>query len=215
MKYETLEKYDKELNEIKEDLMNMEKYLKRHPESIGTRGNYETCQYIYKIFKEDKIDFINQTNRVNLTLKGESTNNSLNISDFYNLSNHLNETKNILTTPFEKKLIQEDLLVQEISEGSYKITYGFENPTEEDVKRTSARKKGLLKIFDFINCGEDIEKLKKEAGPNSKKALKSYKNFLEEIVKLNTDFTLDTEMGTVKAGLTHEQCKNICKNLNI
>lgn len=80
----------------------MEKYLKRHPESIGTRGNYETCQYIYKIFKDDKIDFIDQTNRVNLILKGESTNNSLNISDFYNLSNHLNETKNILTTPFEK-----------------------------------------------------------------------------------------------------------------
>lgn len=215
MKYETLEKYDKELNEIKEDLMNMEKYLKRHPESIGTRGNYETCQYIYKIFKEDKIDFIDQTNRVNLILKGESTNNSLNISDFYNLSNHLNETKNILTISSEKKLNQEKLLVQEISEGSYKITYGFENPTEEDVKRTSARKKGLLKIFDFINCGEDIEKLKKEAGPNGEEALKSYKSFLEEIVNLNTDFTLDTEMGTVKAGLTHKQCKNICKNLNI
>lgn len=215
MKYKTLEKYDKELNEIKEDLTNMEKYLKRHPKSIGTRGNYEICQYIYKIFEEDKVEFIKQTNRVNLILKGESTNNSLNISDFYNLSNHLNETKNILTTPFEKKLIQEDLLVQEISEGSYKITYGFENPTEGDVKRTSARKKGLLKIFDFINCGEDIEKLKKEAGANGEKALQSYKSFLEEIVKLNTDFTLDTEMGTVKAGLTHEQCKNICKKLNI
>jgi hypothetical protein len=72
-----------------------------------------------------------------------------------------------------------------------------------------------MKIFDFINCGDDIEKLKKEAGHNGCEALKNYKSFLLEIVNLNADFTLDTEMGTVKAGLTLQQCKNICENLNI
>ena len=73
----------------------------------------------------------------------------------------------------------------------------------------------MLKIFDFINCGDDIEKLKKEAGRDGHGALLSYKEFLAEIVKHNADFTLDTEMGTVKAGLTLEQCKNICENLNV
>lgn len=99
--------------------------------------------------------------------------------------------------------------------GSYKITFAFKNPTEEDVKRTSPRKKGLLKIFDFIKCKDNIEKLKKEAGSEGLEVLKSYKNFLAEIVKLNADFTLDTELGSVKAGLTFEECENICKNLNI
>ena len=60
-----------------------------------------------------------------------------------------------------------------------------------------------------------VEKLKNEAGPNGHEALISYKEFLEEIVKHNADFTLDTELETVKAGLTLEQCKNICENLNV
>ena len=72
-----------------------------------------------------------------------------------------------------------------------------------------------MNIFDFINCKDNIDKLKKEAGPNGCEALKSYKEFLEEIVKNNADFTRDTERGTVKAGLTLQQCKNICENLNI
>jgi len=72
-----------------------------------------------------------------------------------------------------------------------------------------------LKIFDFIKCGDDIEKLKKEAGPDGKEAIKAYRDFLKEIVNVNSDFTLDTEKGTLKAGLTLQQCKNICKNLKI
>ena len=31
----------------------------------------------------------------------------------------------------------------------------------------------------------------------------------------NADFTLDTEMGTLKCSLTLQQCKNICENLNV
>lgn len=70
---------------------------------------------------------------------------------------------------------------------------------KEDVNRTSPRKKGLLKIFDFINSDDDIGKLKREAGPNSHEALKNYNEFIEEIIKNKADFTLDTENETVKA----------------
>ncbi len=120
-----------------------------------------------------------------------------------------------MTNIFENMSSKENLLVKEISEGSYKITYSFQNPTEEDVKRTTARKKGLIKLFDFIDCGDDIEQLIKEADPNGQEALQSYKAFISEIVKINSDFTLDTEMGTVKASLTLEEGKNILKKLNI
>lgn len=57
--------------------------------------------------------------------------------------------------------------------------------------------------------------MKKEAGSEGIEALKRYKKFLNEIVKNEADFTLDTEKGNLKAGLTLQQCKNICENLNI
>ena len=215
MKYKTLEKYDKELKEMEETLTEMEEYIEKHPEKFGTKGNYETYKYVYNIFKDDKTDFINQTNMINLILKGELIKESLDVNELSNLSKHFNETNNMTRNLLENDFSPENFLVKEISQGSYKITFAFPNPTEEDVKRTSPRKKGLLKIFDFINCGDDIERLKEEAGPDGREALLSYKEFLEEIVKNNADFTLDTEMGTVKAGLTLEQSKNICKNLNI
>ena len=193
----------------------METFIAEHPNEIGTQGNYETYKYVYNIFKEDKIDFIKQTNKINLTLKGDLIKESLNVMELSYLTKQLNKTNIMTTDLFEENPNPENLLVKEISDGSYKITFSFPNPTEEDVKRTSPRKRGLLKLFDFINCGDDIEKLKKEAGPDGREALLSYKEFLAEIVKNNADFTLDTEMGTVKAGLTLQQCKNICENLNV
>ena len=60
-----------------------------------------------------------------------------------------------------------------------------------------------------------MKSLKKEAGPEGKQVLKSYKEFLEEIVKHNADFTLDTEYGTLKTGMNLQQGKNICENLKI
>ena len=216
MRYNTLEKYDKELGEMESELIEIEEYLKKHPKSFGTKGNYETLQYVYNLFKKDKIDFINKVNKINLKMSGNLINQGVNITDFIELANKFNEMKNLTATLSDINFNRcEDLLMESISEGSYKITFGFPNPTEEDVLRKSPRKKGLMKIFDFINCGDDIEKLKKEAGFNGHDALIAYKEFLMEIVKNQADFTLDTEMGTVKAGLTLQQCKNICENLNI
>ena len=215
MKYRTLEKYDKELKSMEKTMHEMETFIAEHPNEIGTQGNYETYKYVYNIFKEDKIDFIKQTNKINLTLKGDLIKESLNVMELSYLTKQLNKTNIMTTDLFEENPNPENLLVKEISDGSYKITFSFPNPTEEDVKRTSPRKRGLLKLFDFINCGDDIEKLKNEAGPDGREALLSYKEFLAEIVKNDADFTLDTEMGTVKAGLTLEQCKNIYENLNV
>lgn len=215
MVFDTLEDYDKELKEMEADLSEMEEYLKKHPDKFGTQGNYETYKYVYDIYKNDKIRFIEEINHIHLRLNNEQ-NNILNVTELNKVSNNFNQTEFLTTNLLsETTPNNEDLIVKEISQGSYKITFAFPNPTEEDVKRTSPRKKGLLKIFDFIKCGDDIEKLKKEAGPDGKEALKAYRDFLKEIVNVNSDFTLDTEKGTLKAGLTLQQCKNICKNLKI
>lgn len=214
MLFSTLEEYNKELNDMEHELKETEDYLKKHPQKHGTRGNYKTLKYLHDLFYKDKIDFINNVNNFNLKLLSELK--ALPITKVNTLNNQFNIATISSTNLLENNgNYQENLLVKEISQGSYKITYSFQNPTEEDVLRKSPRKKGLMKIFDFINCGDDIEKLKKEAGHNGCEALKNYKSFLLEIVNLNADFTLDTEMGTVKAGLTLQQCKNICENLNI
>ena len=215
MVFDTLEDYDKELKEMEADLSEMEEYLKKHPDKFGTQGNYETYKYVYDIYKNDKIRFIEEINHIHLRLNNEQ-NNILNVPELNKVSNNFNQTEFLTTNQLsETTPNNEDLIVKEISQGSYKITFAFPNPTEEDVKRTSPRKKGLLKIFDFIKCGDDIEKLKKEAGPDGKEALKAYRDFLKEIVNVNADLTLDNEKGTLKAGLTLQQCKNICKNLKI
>lgn len=216
MFYKTIEEYERELKEMEIELEETKEYIKKHPEKLGTQGNYKTMKYLYKVFKEDKINFINDVTTFNLKLHGESLIQPISIQNLNSLNIKFNETTNSAITLLKNKTISsEELLNKSISKGSYNIIFAFSNPTEEDVKRTSPRKRGLMKIFNFINCGDDIEKLKKEAGPNGNEVLKSYKEFLAEIIKHNADFTLDTEMGTVKAGLTLEQCRNICENLNV
>nr|WP_295163166.1 hypothetical protein [uncultured Methanobrevibacter sp.] len=216
MKFKTIEDYDEYLNEIKQDLDEIDEYLKEHPESIGTKGNYETIKYVYDIYKNNRCKFIQKLNEINLKLEGKTLNKPLSLNNMYSLSLKFNTAKNSTINLIDMNFTTpEDLLIEKISKGSYNITFSFPNPTEEDVKRTSSRKKGLMKIFDFINCGENIEKLKKEAGPNGNEALIKYKEFICEIIKNNADFTLDTEMGTLKCSLTLQQCKNICENLNV
>ena len=214
MKFETIEDYDNYLDELEKELKDIDDYLKEHPEKQGTRGNYETMEYVYEIYKINRLKFIHRINEINLKLDGNQS--PLSIENMYLLGNEFNNAKKSTMNLLEVNSISnEELLVEEISKGSYNIRFSFPNPTEDDVKRTSLRKRGLMKIFDFINCGDDIEKLKKEAGPDGHEALIAYRNFLVEIVKNEANFTLDTEMGIVKAGLTLQQCKNICDNLNI
>lgn len=216
MKFKTIEDYDDYLNGIQKDLDKIGKYLKEHPESLGTKGNYETLESLYDIYANNKLEFIQKLNEINLKLEGNQLNNPLSLKNMYSLGNKFNNAKNSTINLLEVNFVSnEDLLIEEISKGSYNIKFSFPNPTEEDVKRTSPRKKALMKIFDFINCGDDLEKLKKEAGNNGKEALMNYKEFIREIVKNKADFTLDTEKGNVKASLTLKQCKNICENLNI
>ncbi len=210
IKLETLEDYDRELTKMENLLTKMESYIEEHPERLGYAGNYETLKYVYGIIVQERAEYVQELSDIYLHLNGKSIENGVPISNLNHLNNRLNETENLLT-----KNKSDNLMVKSISEGSYKIQFAFKDPNDDDVKRISPRKKGLLKLFRFIECGDDVEKLKKEAEPENIEALKKYKEFIGEIVKNEVDFTLDTEKGNLKAGLTLQQCKNICKNLNI
>ena len=210
IKLKNLEDYDRELTKMENLLTEMEDYIEEHPERHGYAGNYKTLKIVYGIIVQERAEYVNELSDIYLHLIGESIEKGVPISNLNSLNIKFNETENLLT-----KTHFDDLIVKSISEGSYKIQFAFKDPNDDDVKRISPRKKGLLKLFRFIECGDDVEKLKKEAGSEDIEALKKYKEFIGEIVKNEVDFTLDTEKGTLKAGLTLEQCKNICKNLNI
>ena len=205
----TLEHYDKELTSMKQTLTEMDAFIKEHPERLGYAGNRKTLKIVHDIIANEREEYVRELSDIYLHLNGKSIENGVIISNLNNLSLKFNETENLLSKNYN------DLTVKSITEGSYKIQFAFQNPNDDDVKRISPRKKGLLKLFRFIECGDDVEKLKKEAGSEDIEALRKYKEFINEIVKNEVDFTLDTEKGTLKAGLTLEQCKNICKNLNI
>ena len=216
MVFETLEDYNAELRKIRVLLNEMEEYMKTHPEKIGYANNYKTLKHVYNLIECEKSDFIKKINEINLKLNGKLDDNSMSVNNLSNLSNKFSEIKYSTTNLLDNSNISNDyLLIKEISEGSYNIKFAFPNPTEEDVKRTSLRKRGLMKLFDLIDCGDDINQLIKEAGPNGREVLIKYKEFLEEIVKNNVDFTLDTENGCLQSGLTLKESENICKNLKL
>lgn len=215
MRFKTIEDYNKDLEDMEENLREMEDYIEKHQDNGGTLGNYETYKYLYNIFKKDRIRFIENVNKINLQFDHDLEKGALTITEFYNLTTKFNKIRNLTGNLFGNDNPNEDLVINGIINSHYKITLSFKNPTEEDVKRDSARKKGLIKIFDLIQCGDDIEKLKKEVKFNTNEILMAYNEFLKEIIKHGRGFILDTEMETVKVGLTLEQCKNICKNLKV
>ncbi|MBQ9161136.1 MAG: hypothetical protein IJ122_07440 [Methanobrevibacter sp.] len=215
MLFKTIEEFNKELTEMQNEIDDTEEYLKKHPKEYGTRGNFKTMKELYEIFKQDKINFINDLNDMDLKLKGDELRTPLLLPDMYSLGNAFTMANHSVTNLLTETNLNEELTVKEVSLGSYNIKFAFQNPTEDDVTRKSPRKQGLVKLFDYIKCGEDIEKLKKEAGPDGKDSLIAYRNFLKEIVENHADFTLSTEKGTLKAGLALEQSKFLCENLNI
>lgn len=213
MEFKTIEEYNEDVKDMEENLKKMEELIEKHSDKEGLQGNYETYKYAYDILKKDRIRFIDNINQINLQFDDDLEKGGLTITEFHNLTTNFNKMINLAAELFSNKNLDEDLFINEIKNHHYKITLSFLNPTEDDVKQTTARKKGLLKIFDLFECKDDLENLKKEDEINEYKILVTYKEFLKEIVKQDRGFILDTEMETLKAGLTLEQCKNICENL--
>lgn len=210
--FKRIEEFDEEIEALKSDILETEEYLKNHPEKLGTLGNYNTMKEIYEIYLKNRKKFIDTHCDLNLKLSGKQLNAPLSNSSLYSLLNTLYETNNSIIPNINEN---EEFLIKNVSEGSYTITFGFENPTEDDFTRKSSRRKALIKLFRYIDCKNDLVKLKNESGANGHESLLKYKLFLSEIIKNNADFILETENGNLKAGLTLEESENICRSLNI
>ncbi len=158
MLFRTIEEYDKELKEMEIEIEDIKEYLKKHPEQYGTLGNFKTMKELYEIFKQDKIDFIQDVNDMNLKLKGDQLQSPLTSTQLNTLGQTFKTVEHAMTNLLTKNNPNEDLLIKCVSLGSYNIKFAFQNPTEDDVTRKSPRKQGLVKLFDYIKCGDDIEK---------------------------------------------------------
>ena len=116
--FKTLEAYDNELSKMKTELNETKEYIEKHPEKLGTKGNYETLKFLYDLFNKDKLEFIKEVNNLNLKLNGNLPNNSLSIKEFNKLSNNFNDTTNSGISLLEDNFnSNEEYLVKNISEG--------------------------------------------------------------------------------------------------
>ena len=61
MIYNTIEEYDKELDEMRSRLEDMKKRMKQYPERTGIGLNYKSFKQAYDIISKDREDFLKMT----------------------------------------------------------------------------------------------------------------------------------------------------------
>ncbi len=72
MFFNTIDEYDKELEDIKSTLDSMEKRLDEEPYSSIRKGNYRGFQELYKIILKDRDEFLKMMDEnINLHICGD------------------------------------------------------------------------------------------------------------------------------------------------
>lgn len=214
MFFNTLEEYDKELNDIKSRMDSMEKRMEKYPERTWINGNYRGFKELYKIILKDRDKFLEMMDEnINLHIYGDVVKNhkiSLSVitglfDNFHDLTTFLsNFLKDNLNYTFESH----DLKLESVSEGSIQILFSMdENIT--DLNEVYLNHQVFNKLLDLIDCDvEDLEKQKEIIGLDS---ILSYKKFLKIIIENELDFTL--ENNTRKVGLTHAEALKIYEHI--
>ena len=58
MIFNTIEEYDRELNEMRSRMEGMKKRMKQYPKRTGIQLNYRSFEQLYDIFSKDREDFL-------------------------------------------------------------------------------------------------------------------------------------------------------------
>lgn len=214
MLFNTIEEYDKELDDIKSTLDSMEKRLDDEPYSSIRKGNYKGLKDVYEIIRKDRDEFLEMRDEnINLHICGDNVKNhkiSLSVitglfDNFHSLTTFLSDfVKNDLRYAFESH----DLKLEQVSKGSIQILFSMdENIT--DLNEVYLNHLVFNKLLDLIECDvEDLEKQKEIIGVDS---IMAYKKFLKIIIENELDFTL--ENNSRKVGLTHTEAKKVFDEL--
>ena len=76
MLFNTIEKYDKELNDIKSRMESMEKRIEKYLDKIWIVGNYRSFKELYDIILKDRDEFLKMMDEnINLHISGENVKN--------------------------------------------------------------------------------------------------------------------------------------------
>lgn len=214
MFYNTIEEYDKELNDIESLMDDMERRIKKYPDRPWIEGNYLCLKEIYKIIRKDREEFQEMMGEnINLHISGEDVKNhkiSLSVitglfDNFHSLTTFLSDfVKNDLKYTFESH----DLKLEQVSKESIQILFSMdENIT--NLHEVYLNHVVFTKLLDLVECNvENLEKQKEMIGTDS---MSAYKNFLKIIIDNELDFTL--ENNSRKVGLTHSEAIRIYDEL--
>ena len=214
MFFNTIEDYDKELEDIKFTLDSMEKRLDEEPYSDIRKGNYKGFKELYNMILEDRNMFLEMKNEnINLHICGEMVKNhkiSLSVitglfDNFHSLTTFLSDfVKNNMNYTFEGH----DLKLEQVRKGSIQILFSMdENIT--DLNEVCLNYQVFNKLLDLIEC--DVEDLEKQEEIIGKDSISAYKKFLKIIIDNELDFTL--ENNSRKVGLKHENAIKIYDEL--
>lgn len=215
MLFNTIEKYDKELNDLKSRMDSMEKRIEKYPDKIWIVGNYRSFKELYDIILKDRDEFLKMMDEnINLHIFGENVKNhkiSLSVmkglfDNFYDLTSFLTDyLKDNLNLAFECH----ELKLEQVTKGSIQILFSMdENIT--DLNEVYLNNQVFNKLIDLVECKkEDLAKQEDIVGTNT---ILAYKKFLSVIIENELDFTL--ESSSRKAGLSASEALEIYKEID-
>lgn len=172
--------YDNKIEELNQKINKYTAYVEEHPNRIGVKGNIKTLTYVKNELIKEKEDFIktnnksliNNTEKWNLHFSGNTIKNHSipsiilipimqKIIDLnYALIRSLKEGSEA-TGKFSQNFKEEFCLnIKPFAEGSFSIT--FEPQIFSDYRTTfkdTWNKKAFDKLFELLNCEDDIDKL--------------------------------------------------------
>ena len=212
MFFNTIEEYDKELEDIKNTLESMKNRLDEEPYSFARKGNYKGLKEVYEIILNDRNEFMKMMeDSINLHISGEEVKNhkiSLSIitglfGNFQDLtaflSNFLKDSKNYT---FESH----DLKLEEVTSGSIQILFSMDDDIT-NLEEVYLNHQVFERLLDLVEC--NIDDLEKQIDVIGTQSMNAYKKFLKILIENELDFTL--ENNSRKAGLTHEESLKIMK----
>ncbi|WP_298521961.1 hypothetical protein [uncultured Methanobrevibacter sp.] len=214
MIFRTFEEYDKELKEIESTLDSMEKRLDEEPYSSIRKGNYRGFQELYKIFRQDRDDFLEMLHE-NVVLhlcKGEVKCHNISLLVFRCLFDNFIDLI-IFISDFVKKELEyvgeyHDLMLKDFCKESIQIVFSMDTDISE-LMEVYLNHEVFSRLLDLIDCDvEDLEKQKEVIGTDS---MSAYKKFLKIIIDNELDFTLENK--SRKVGLTCKEARKIYDKL--
>lgn len=237
MRFKTIDEYDKYINDLNSKLFKFKKFVDEHPEKIGVQGNYNAIKYVRDELIEEREMFIknheeflseNGFEQLNLHFSGEVIKNhsmpSLILIPLIQKITDLNYAlvRSLKEGPTSMGKFSQDfkydfgLNVKPFGVGSFNIIFEpqiFAN--NQTTLEDTWNKKAFDKLFEILNCEDDIDKLSNVHDSIGTYSIVKYREFLNVLYSKELDVTFEEKgRGNAKFILKSENAKKIYNSLN-